>query len=49
VNDPSDFIFSGTDDFIENQAAGMKADGGELVFPVSDSRVPLDRSRSPPR
>jgi hypothetical protein len=41
VNDPSDFISSGTDDFIENQAAGMKADGGELVFFVSDSRVPL--------
>lgn len=45
VNDPSDFIFSGTDDFIENQASGLKVDGGELIFFVSDSRVPLGSIR----
>jgi hypothetical protein len=42
INDPSDFIFSGTDDFIENQPAGLRLPGGgDLIFFVSDSRVPL--------
>lgn len=41
INDPSDFIFSGTNDFVENQAAAVRLGGRDLVYFVSDSRVPF--------
>ena len=41
INDPSDFIFSGTEDFVENQPAGIRVGGVDQIFFVSDSREPL--------
>ncbi|MFH1277400.1 MAG: hypothetical protein ABIK65_03365 [Candidatus Eisenbacteria bacterium] len=41
INDPSDFIFSGTNDFVENQPTGIRLPEGDLIFFVSDSRQPL--------
>ena len=41
INDPSDFIFSGTDDFVENQPTGVRVGGADQIFFVSNSRVPL--------
>lgn len=42
IDDPSDYIFSGTDDFVENQPVGIRSgmESERIVF-VSDSRVPL--------
>jgi hypothetical protein len=45
INDPSDFIFSGTKDFVENQASAVRLGGRDLVFFVSDSRVPFGSIR----
>lgn len=41
INDPSDFIFSGTDDFVENQPTGLRFPGRDVIYFISNSRQPL--------
>ncbi len=41
INDPSDFVLSGTADFIESQPTGIRRNGATDIYFVSDSRVAL--------
>ncbi|MBN1825295.1 MAG: PD40 domain-containing protein [Candidatus Eisenbacteria bacterium] len=41
VNDPSDFVLSGTEDFVENQPTGFRSGSTDQIYFVSDTRVPL--------
>ncbi len=47
IDDPSDYVLSNVSDFIENQATGIRGQGGvgDQIYFVSDSRVALGSIR----